>query len=174
MKRFLVQSVLITLILVGCVLFDGILSIYTHGAFVTYEHQMIWQLTYVVIFSFMLFLPQHSYMAIGFILGLLYDFYYSQILTYFTIPLIIMIYLFNWAKPLIKRQNFILYFLLFIFLIVSMNSLQYVMGIVHQLESVPFLTYVTRKIVPTVLLNALCFTILYPLTRTFCFWVDKQ
>ncbi|MBF0781068.1 MULTISPECIES: rod shape-determining protein MreD [unclassified Granulicatella] len=171
MKRFISQYIIFPFCLILPIFLDGILSIYSYSAFMTSEHQMVWQLTYMIFFSAIIFYPERRYVYFALVIGLIYDFYYAPILSFYTTPFLLIVYIFILCQPYLSLQNFPLRLLCNICLLFSVNSLQYIMGIIHKLNTIELSVYFSQKVVPTVILNAACFSIMYPMLKKIFLWI---
>lgn len=164
MKQLFRHHILFPLALFTPILLDGLLSIYVNDLFITTDFHMVSQLTYVMFFMAMFISPNRHYIAWGFAVGLVYDFYYSPVLSFYTAPFLLAVYVVYSIRPLLYRSLlvYVAVAALYIFLI---NVSQYAIASIFQLTWLDFWQYLLIKVMPTMFLNVLYVFILYPVCQ---------
>lgn len=174
MKQFFRHHILFPLGLFIPIILDGLLSIYVNDIFITADYHMVSQLTYVMFFIAMFLSPNRHYIVWGFAVGLVYDFYYGPVLSFYTAPFLFGVYVIYSIKQVLKYHSLLVYVALSAVYIFIINILQYVIGGIFQMAWLDFWQYLFIKVMPTVFLNVLYVLMLYPICHKIYIGLENR
>lgn len=164
MKKQL-KLLIIPILLLMFLIVDGVLAIYFIAQLISPTFQMAIQLYATFVFLLAIYIGNLPLEMIILVVTLMYDAYYSPLLSFYTIPiLIVYIVVKQMAKQIPK--TFIANVAMMSIANILYNCLVYMMATMARLNTSPFLVYVNEKVIPTMLFNLVLLFIIYIPTIT--------
>lgn len=165
--------ILIPLILLFFLMLDGVLAVYFIDSLVSNDFQMAIQMYVTVVFIFATYLGHHRLLPVIMIISLMYDAYYSPVMSFYTIPILFVYVIIQNVIPKVK-PSFLRNIAVIAIANILFNILVYAEAIFLNFNRLDFLSYLSQKVIPTMLLNVvLFFVIAIPLVN-LSKWLDKQ
>lgn len=160
-------------VLLLLLMLEGVLAVYFIAQLISPNFQMAIQLFSTAIFFMTCYITTVNLLPMILVLGLVYDMYYSPVLSFYTIPLVIVYLIIRYLAPQIKA-TFLRNIGLMAIANVLYNILTYVEAIFLNLYRSEFIVYVQQKVFPTLFFNLVLFFILYfPLVKLFK-WINHS
>lgn len=165
--------ILIPLTLLFFLMLDGVLAVYFVNLLVNNDSQMAIQTYGTVVFIFSAYLSHHRLLPVIMVISLMYDAYYSPVMSFYTIPILFLYIVIQNVMPKIK-VSFLSNVAVIAISNVIFNILVYVEAMLLNFNRLDFLKYVSQKVIPTMLFNVcLFFIIAIPMIK-LSKWLDKQ
>lgn len=168
-----VSLILIPLTLLFFLMLDGVLAVYFVNLLVSNEFQMAIQTYVIVVFIFSAYLSHHRLLPIIMVISLMYDAYYNPVMSFYTIPILFLYVVIQNVTPKIK-PSFLKDIVVIAIANILFNILVYIEAILLNFNRLDFLSYLSQKVIPTMLFNVfLFFIIAIPIVK-LSKWLDKQ
>lgn len=165
--------ILIPLTLLFFLMLDGVLAVYLIKSLMSQNFQMAIQLYVTIVFILAAYLSHHRLLPVIMIISLMYDAYYSPVMSFYTMPILLLYVVIQSIIPKIK-PSFLRNISLIAITNFLFNIIVYFEAMLLKINRVDFLEYVFQKVVPTMLFNVVLFCVItIPITK-LAKWIDKQ
>ncbi|QTU83505.1 hypothetical protein J7S27_03000 [Carnobacteriaceae bacterium zg-C25] len=152
-------------VLLFFLMLEGVLAVYYIGGLISPTFQMAIQLFSTAVFIIACYVKNVHLVPMILIMGIIYDMYYSPVLSFYTIPLIIVFLFVRYLSQKVKLTFLTIIGLLSIGNILY-NCIVYIEAVVLGLNHTEFLTYLQQKVMPTLFFNLVLFFVMYiPLVK---------
>lgn len=165
--------ILIPLTLMFFLMLDGVLAVYFINLLVNRDYQMAIQTYATVVFIFSVYLNHRRLLPVIMVISLLYDAYYNPVMSFYTIPILCLYVVIQKIMTKIKA-SFLSDVAVIAIANVVFNILVYIEALLLKFNQLDFFSYVSQKVIPTMLFNVCLFFILAIPVVKLSKWLDKQ
>lgn len=173
MFKYRLSLIFIPLILLFFLMLDGVLAVYFISSLRDSDYQMAIQSYATVVFLLASYLGHHRILPIITVITLMYDAYYSPVMSFYTIP-ILLVYVAIQSIASKVKPSFLRNIAVVAIANILINFLVYIEAIILKFNRLDFMNYMYQKVIPTMLFNVVLFFIMSIPIIKWLKWLDKQ